>query len=198
MISINVAIVKNRGGVKMDKNQDNIELTVKEVANVIEESPNVVRNWMKDLRDYIPLKKNQSGYNVFDQEALERIKLIKQLHRDRNYSVKQIAHYLATDGEAYKPVPEKGVDELLADEIKGLKDQINELKEHSKRQEEFNRALIEKLDRQNQYIEDRIIKRDHQLLESIKELQEKKQLEAAATVEKQEEKISFFRRLFGK
>lgn len=28
----------------------------------------------------------------------------KELHRDRNESISQIGHYLANDGEAYKPI----------------------------------------------------------------------------------------------
>jgi len=53
------------------ENQGEILLTVKEVAVIIEETPNIVRNWMKELKSYIPLQKNESGYNVFNQEALE-------------------------------------------------------------------------------------------------------------------------------
>ena len=53
------------------ENQGEISLTVKEVATIIEETPNIIRNWMKELKSYIPLQKNESGYNVFNQEALE-------------------------------------------------------------------------------------------------------------------------------
>ena len=90
------------------------ELTIKEVSNIIDETPHIIRNWLKELKDYIPVHKNEAGYNVFDDEALERIKLIKQLHRDQNYSIKQIQHYFATGGESYKPTPSKGTDELRA------------------------------------------------------------------------------------
>ncbi|MGG3450551.1 MerR family transcriptional regulator [Domibacillus aminovorans] len=68
------------------------EFTIKEVANWLDESPNVIRNWVKELREYIPLKKNESGYNVFDHEALEKMKSIKMMHRQQNYSMKQIKH----------------------------------------------------------------------------------------------------------
>lgn len=30
---------------------------------------------------------NESGYNVFDAEAIERMKLIKQMNREQNYSI---------------------------------------------------------------------------------------------------------------
>ncbi|WP_414848471.1 MerR family transcriptional regulator, partial [Bacillus sp. IT-79MI2] len=55
-----------------------IAMTVKEVALCLDESPNVIRNWMKELRTYISLEKNESGYNVFNEKALEQMKMVKQ------------------------------------------------------------------------------------------------------------------------
>lgn len=152
--------------------------TVKEVANLIDETPNVVRNWMKELKEYIPTQKNESGYNVFNDEAVERMKLIQQLHRDNNYSIKQIQHYFETDGESYKPISEKKYDEIVADELREMKEQISELKQSNGAQEQFNQALIEKLDAQQAYIEEKINQRDKQLLTSIREIQETKLLAA--------------------
>lgn len=37
---------ENLGEGNLGENIDNIELTVKEVSNIIEETPNVIRNWM--------------------------------------------------------------------------------------------------------------------------------------------------------
>ena len=186
---------ENQGSENHDKKQNDRLLTVKEVANLINETPNVVRNWLKDLKMYIPLQKNESGYNVFGEEAIERLKLIKHLHRERNYSVKQIEHYLATDGEAYKLVPEKKAEEILAEEMKELKEQIKQLQEHSKKQEEFNKALIEKLDNQGNYIDEKLNKRDQLLLQSVKETLEAKQQIASS---KEVEKKGFWARLFSK
>ena len=102
-------------------------MTVKEVALCLDESPNVIRNWMKELRMYIPLEKNESGYNVFNEKALEQMKIVKQLHREQNYSIKQIEHYFATDGESIKPVPSKEVGEILDKELKALKMKLVDL-----------------------------------------------------------------------
>jgi DNA-binding transcriptional MerR regulator len=170
-------------------------LTIKEVANIIDETPNIVRNWMKELRDYIPLKKNESGYNVFDGEALDRMKFIKQLHRDQNYSIKQIEHYFATGGESYKPVPQKGADEILAEELRKMREEIQSLREYSEKQEDFNQALITRLNEQQQYIETKLEVRDQKLLASMKESMEV-QKQIAASQEQQ--KKSIFQRLFGK
>lgn len=181
----------------ISENHVKTELTIKEVSNIIDETPHVIRNWLKDLKQHIPLQKNESGYNVFDEEALERMKLIKQLHRAQNYSIRQINHYFATDGESYKPTPSKGADELLADEFKSLKEEIQFLKDRSDQQEEFNKALIERLDQQQQYINNRLEERDQKLMESIRGIQEakKEMLQIAATKE-EERKRGFWARLF--
>lgn len=170
---------ENQGRENNDENLGERLLTIKEVANLIDETPNVIRNWLKDLKQYIPLQKNESGYNVFDHTAIDQLRLIQQLHRDRNYSIRQIEHYLSTGGEAYKPVSEKKYDEIIADELKELKEQIKSLQEHNLKQESFNKTLIEKLDNQNKYISEKLNKRDQELTRSIRELQETRQLAAA-------------------
>lgn len=168
------------------------DMTVKEVALYIDESPNVVRNWMKELRVYIPLEKNESGYNVFNEKALETMKVIKQLHRSQNYSIRQIEHYFATGGESIKPVPSKEVGEILAEELKELRNEVSRLREYSEKQEEFNKLLIEQLQKQQEYIDNKLEKRDQQLLETIREVQETKSLTAS------NKQKSFWGRFFGK
>ncbi|WP_078431013.1 MerR family transcriptional regulator [Alkalihalobacterium alkalinitrilicum] len=180
----------------MDKNlSEEKPLTVKEVANILDETPNVIRNWVKDLKHYIPLQKNASGYNVFDAAALERMKLIRELHRDRNYSIKQIEHYFATNGESYKPEPIKGPDVLLAEELKSIREELQSLKEQNVQQEKFNKALITKLDEQQKYIDERLNARDEALLHSLRESMETRLQIATAQEEK---KRGFFARLFSK
>jgi DNA-binding transcriptional MerR regulator len=145
-------IFENHGDKKLDKDQgsdvDNeLEFTIKEAANIIGETPNVVRNWMKELRDYIPHKKDASnGYTKFDKAGMERLKEIRSLHREQNWSIKQIENYFATGGESFKPEPKKATGEVIADELKELKEEIKLLREHNEQQKQFNMALIKKLD----------------------------------------------------
>jgi DNA-binding transcriptional MerR regulator len=169
---------------KVEKRQ--IALTVKEVSDVINENPNVVRNWMRELKDYIPLYKGENGYNLFNEEALDVIKKIKSLHRNQHYSINQIKTYFDNDEEIFKPVNDQEV----------LKDDIKEIKEELRQQKEFNKTLIEKLDLQQRYIEQRLNERDQVLLHSIKEIQEQKRL--TAVTEQEHEKKSFWARIFGK
>ncbi|MET3322373.1 UNVERIFIED_ORG: transposase-like protein [Peribacillus simplex] len=48
---------ENPGDEKQDENLDK-GFTVKEVASFIDETPNVIRNWFKELRQYIPHEKS--------------------------------------------------------------------------------------------------------------------------------------------
>ena len=164
------------------------ELTIKEVSNIIDETPHIIRNWLKELKDYIPVHKNEAGYNVFDDEALERIKLIKQLHRDQNYSIKQIQHYFATGGESYKPTPSKGTDELLAEEMKTMREEIQELRDLTGKQTNLIKDLVTRMDQQQKYIDEKLTKRDELLLETLRESQETKRLLIEAQTVAQEAK----------
>lgn len=180
----------------LNNNTGETLLTIKEVAAIIQETPDVVRNWLKVLKDYIPVQKNEAGYNVFDNVALERMKLIRELHRDRNYSIKQINHYFATGGEAFKPGPKHSVDELLAEELRSIRNEIKELNDNYQQQKEFNKALINKLDEQQRYIDERLNKRDETLMQSLRQsLENQKQLAAA---KEEENKKGFWNKLFGK
>lgn len=179
-----------------EDNQASVEFTIKEVANLLDESPNVIRNWVKELRDYIPFTKNESGYNVFNQEALEKMKSIKMMHRQQNYSIKQIKHYFATGGEAFQPLPEKGPDELLAEELRKMREEIQFLRDNVQKQEEFNQALVKKLDKQQKYIDDKLEARDRQLMNALNETQEVKKLMQEEKNEQVEKKKGFFARLF--
>ena len=164
------------------------ELTIKEVSNIIDETPHIIRNWLKELKDYIPVHKNEAGYNVFDDEALERIKLIKQLHRNQNYSIKQIQHYFATGGESYKPTPSKGTDELLAEEMKTMREEIQELRDLTGKQTNLIKDLVTRMDQQQRYIDEKLTKRDELLLETLRESQETKRLLIEAQTVAQEAK----------
>lgn len=186
---------------KVDKNinkkLDEKKLTVKEVANLLDESPNVIRNWLKDLKTYIPIQKNNSGYNVFDKEAISVLRQIKHLHRERNYSMRQIEHFLATNGEEYVVVDEKTFDEKFAEEMKELKEQVKQLTEYNKKQDEFNKALINKLEDQSKYLEehkqyiaDILSKREQEFKETLRITQETNEQTAAA------KKKGFFAKLF--
>lgn len=185
-----------QGRENLNKNQVGAEFTVKEVAILLDESPNVIRNWMRELRDHLPLIKNKSGYNVFGPDALEKMKFIKLMHRQQNYSIKQIKHYFATGGESFQPIPKKGLDELLAEEFRKMREEIQFLREDAKKQQEFNQALVRKLDEQQQYIEKKLEAQNLQFAKILSETQEAKKLIEQESIVQTEKKKRFFSRLF--
>jgi DNA-binding transcriptional MerR regulator len=149
---------------------DEIRLTIKEAAKHVNESPGVVRNWMRELKSYIPTVQGENGYHYFDKPALERLLLIRQLNREQNYSIKQMEYYFATGETRIKPEP---VNEVSDD----IRKDLNSIMEQLKLQEQFNQALATKLDEQQQYIKDSLNKRDQMLLESLKASQEARKAE---------------------
>ncbi len=162
-----------------DKKQGAPLLTVKEVASLVDESVHVVRNWLKEFKTYIPLEKSDAGYNLFNEQAINVIQTIKELHRKNGYSIKQIEHYLMTGGKEFVPRPSPAAEELLANELKEIRSNMKEIHNMLEQQEKFNRALVEKLDKQQQYIDESIKSRDEILMKTIRELQETKRIEAA-------------------
>lgn len=78
----------------MGENMDE-KLSLKEVSALLKESPNVIRNWLKDFRPYIPIEKADNGYNAFGSEAIAVFQRIKQLARSQGFSKRQIAAELA-------------------------------------------------------------------------------------------------------
>ncbi|SFD03406.1 Protein of unknown function [Bacillus sp. OV322] len=70
-----------------------------------------------------------------------------------------------------------------------------EIKKALADQMEFNKLLLEKLNNQENYIKESLDKRDRQLMESLRTIQEEKK--ALVEVAASKDKPSFFQRLFG-
>ncbi|TCP24457.1 DNA-binding transcriptional MerR regulator [Scopulibacillus darangshiensis] len=171
---------------KVSENQGDLSLTVKEAAIHINESPHVVRNWMKELKGQIPTIQKENGYHYFDVAALERLLLIQKLSREQNYTLKQIHYYLSTGEDPLEP-------ENISDDKNEILEELKSIKEMLKHQENFNKALVERLENQNKYMEETIEKREQQLLLSLKETKEENQPEPQPPTKK-----GFFARLFNK
>lgn len=75
------------------ENPGYIAMTVKEVALCLDESPNVIRNWMKELKTYIPLEKNESGYNIFDEKAPAKPNILKNTDAKNKGSNKLLCNF---------------------------------------------------------------------------------------------------------
>ena len=176
----------------LEEGLEELRLTVKEAAKYINESPGVIRNWMRELKSHIPSIQGENGYHYFDKRSLERLLLIRQLSREQDYSIKQIDYHFSTGGKSVKPEPKTEVSELILEDLKTIKAKL-EL------QENFNKVLVRQLeqqqnhmDDQHKYIKDTLDKRNEQVLLALRESQ-KVQPETAAT---KVQRRGFFARMF--
>ncbi|MGN7393558.1 hypothetical protein [Peribacillus frigoritolerans] len=108
---------------------------------------------MNDLTSlkYIPHEKSEkgNGYNIYKRGGIERFKEIQALHREQNWSMKQIEQYFATGGESFKPEPEKKAGELIAEELKAIREEMaapreenKQMKEQLDNQETINKEFV--------------------------------------------------------
>lgn len=176
---VGVKLIENedQGSEKLKENHNDLLLTVKEVAQYISESPHVIRNWLKELKPYIPTQQGENKYHYFNQEGVDRLLLIQKMSREQGYSIKQIKYYFTTGEDPGKKEVKPEFEDRILKELEALKSSL-------KQQEKFNQVLLEKLDEQNQYIKDSLEKRDTNLLETMNQMQQQAKLEASAAKEK--------------
>ncbi|KNH16137.1 hypothetical protein ACS78_25735 [Priestia megaterium] len=174
------------------------EYIIKDISEILEEEPHTIRNWLKELEGYIPFTKKKNGYRIFKKDGLERFQLIKHLNRDQEYTLKEIALYLDTGGEAFKPVPEISADSILADEMRRMRERLDQLEERDKKRDEVLMNLAEQLTKQNTYIEHTLQERNENLTAAMREMLEGKKLTAVSQHEEQPTKKGWFQRLLGK
>ncbi|WP_299833694.1 hypothetical protein [uncultured Metabacillus sp.] len=102
---------------------------------------------------------------------------------------------LHTENEQYNQVIDNDLVKKLMKKLDALAEENKEIKEHLKKQESFNKALVEQL----QQFDRGSKERHNQLTQSLRESMENQKLIAAAAEEqKKEQKKGFFARLLGK
>lgn len=143
-----------------------MELKVNEVASQLGESPNVIRNWVRDFKDHIPLVKAPNGYNLYPKEAVAVLLSIQKMARVQGYSTRQIEFYLS-GGEVASAAEE--VPAAAAAEIGELREMMQQLIDRQDQQEqqqrEFNKALIDRLDQRDKLLTDYVGERRQERLE---------------------------------
>lgn len=141
----------------------------KEVAKRLQVEPVTIRKYTQILEDKGYLyKKDDRGWRMFSEEdikGLEYLCLLKLNGQSLEDAAEHIASLYSSNLAISQP-------------YMALQDRDPVL-DFMKRQEDFNRELLKRLDRQEQYIENNLKKRDEQLLTSIREIQETKLLVAA-------------------
>lgn len=150
---------------------------------------------------YLIMKKNHKSL-LIHEDSIITLNHIRSLYSDGKNS-KQVDDYLSNNGFALH-LDNENKHDLNHEHVKnGVPDTLLELKQgmvilHEKmnEQENFNRLLLEKIIEQNEriefqqkYIDERLIKRDEVLLSSLREVMDQKRINPPV---QQEEKKKWF------
>jgi DNA-binding transcriptional MerR regulator len=179
---------------------DNIEksYTTKEISLTLDIGTSTLRKWCIALEEngYTFIRNMQNGRSFLERDIVA-LKHFGHLVQKENFTLENASKIVSSkyQGEAFAI----RTPAVLQDEEKRERDfeRYDEVVNLLKEQIEFNRELLERLNKQQKYIEERLDERDKQLIESIKVSQETKKeiLQLAAA---QEEKKSLWSKLFGK
>ena len=185
---------------------DNINNKYKEygtsdIANIVDIAESTVRKYCSILEKagYLFIR-NANGYRVFIDKDINTLNEMKNLSA-KNIPLDRIADMIVlrekssvSDVSTLKEKTQEN-QEILPDmtdsKYKHLIELVDTLLERQEQQERFNQELLNRLDQQAEYIQ----QRDQQLMAAIRETLEVKRLLAVAEEEK---KKGFFARLFGK
>jgi DNA-binding transcriptional MerR regulator len=185
--------------------------TIKELAEQTNIPDTSIRRYIDKFHDFFTFK-GGSRSRRYEETAIKILIRIKNLF-DNGYESEQVDATLrnefpmVVDGDKEDEADKTPV-LVTVEDVAELKQAQREQQEMNKlllekmeKQEHFNKALLEQLKNQEAYIRESLEKRDQLLLESIRTVQEEKKLllEMAAAQEKEsEKKKGFFSRLFGK
>jgi hypothetical protein len=165
-----------------------------EIAKVLGIGESTLRKWCIELeKNGYEFVKGAKDSRAFLEHDLQALTYFKQLTKTDKCPKEQAAQIVVekfnrtSENGRTLPVPAENTQSLQQFEEK-----LNQLLEQSKRQEEFNKALLLKLEQQENYIKESLERRDKLLLESIRSTQE--QVAAAQEESKFKNRI---KRLFG-
>ena len=87
----------------------NHELKPKQLTDLLEISPSLLRKWEKGLKLDIP--RNPMGHRIFNPAWVDYFKMVKELI-EKDYSLEQISSHIDTPGQRKKVVIEVSEAEL--------------------------------------------------------------------------------------
>ncbi|MEH7023633.1 MerR family transcriptional regulator [Priestia megaterium] len=164
-----------------------------------------IRRYMERHPQHLTIRKRHKSYLVLES-SIEIIEQIRNLY-SKGMNAEQVDEELNASGLPIEYIinDEKSVI-TMGTAFEALQEGIRELHEKHEKQEKFNKKLIEKLQQQEEYIKNNVQKRDQQLISSIREQQEIKQLlievketqKQIAAANDEKAKKGWFTRLFNK
>ncbi len=173
-------------------------LNIQELADETSIPDTTCRRYISKFNSYF-VSKGGARSKRYEDSGVKVLIRIKQLYDD-GYESDGVDRFLrkefavVMDGDNEQEQAEKVATPTLA-----TVEDIAEIMDALRKQEDFNKLLIERLAEQDRYIRNSMEKRDALLLESLKAIQEEKRAiaETAASEDKKDEKKpSFFSRLF--
>lgn len=183
--------------------------TPKEISLTLDIGDSTLRKWCIALENQgYQFIRNDQNKRVFVDANIVVLRHFKELVQNHSMQLNNAAMLVidrfgkGTFSQGTDIVPTENTRDLERSNeevISKLTNYIEQQEERFEKQEQFNRTLLERLDQQQQYIEERLNKRDETLVQSLREVQETRKLIAAAEEKREEEnKKGFLQRLFGK
>lgn len=181
-------------------------LSIKEISEKTNIPDPSVRRYIDKFGDFFTYKGGARSKR-YEDTGVKVLLRIKQLYEEGYESdgidgILRKEFAVIIDDDAVGETTEKAVTPTLAtaEDMTEIRQALEEQREFNKQQQAFNQALIEKLNAQENYIKESLVKRDQALLEEMRHrLDEQKAVaELAATVELEKKtKSTFWSRLFG-
>jgi DNA-binding transcriptional MerR regulator len=189
----------------MSNNLDEeVVYTLKDTVKLTGLSIDLVRLYEKEFN--LQIQRTEGGHRRYTKQNIDLLIEIKKRIQEQNWSYKMINQWL--QGEI---IPESiEVQSKLEKKVESLEDKVQELLNRSEKDEQFQFALIQRLDEQSKligqlteklssqdkYIENNLEKRDEKLTNAIREISDTKKLIAAAQENLESQPKSFWHRIF--
>src|SRR5699024_7899009 len=184
-----------KGDINNDIEYTERAYTTSEVATMIGIAVPTVRKYAKSLESqgYMFIRTKGTGKHqarLFVEKDVTALRYLKDIREKSNMTVDQATSIVI------ERFGKGAIQHIRSNDIQQIDDsdkRYNELKELIQQQSELIQGLTDKVDKQQEHINERLKERDRLLMQSINEmLDSKKQIEAPT------EKKGFFSRLFNK
>ncbi|MDG0032941.1 MerR family transcriptional regulator [Priestia sp. Y58] len=185
---------------------DGVVYTLKDTVKLTGLSIDLVRLYEKEFN--LQIQRTEGGHRRYNKQNIDLLIEIKKRIQEQNWSYKMINQWL--QGEI---IPEAvDVQSKLEKKVDSLEEKIQDLLNRSEKDEQFQIALIQRLDEQrklieqlteklsnqDKYIENNLEKRDEKLTSAIREINDTKKLIASAQENIESKPKSFWSMFFRK
>ncbi|MGG3450296.1 DUF3967 domain-containing protein [Domibacillus aminovorans] len=181
-------------------------ITVVEMSEKTNIRQETLKRYMSMHKHLLRMKKEHGTYQLHE-DCYDVLTKIRELYKQGKTN-KDVDKLLTSSGipMTIDVVSESGeiVSADMSEVVSNIKAALEEQKQASAKQKDFNEILLnlletqsEKFDARRKYIKDSVNRRDEQLMASLRASQEaKKSLLSTQTSEKEEKKKSWFKRIF--